>query len=198
MPRPTARTLVLCLALLLGACTPAVQAPPPSPPPAPAASLPKVGGAVMDPDYTFVQNLGASADHRILSAAIRASGAATILASAGSYTLFAPTDPAFGTLPNGTVEALMSPRSRAELDGVVNAHILQGARTSSRIEADIRAGGGQALYRSLAGQMVRATMSGDAILLTDGNGRQARISQGDVTQANGVMHVIDAVLLPTG
>lgn len=198
MPRPTPRTLVLCLALLLGACTPAVQAPPPSPPPAPTASLPKVGGAVMDPGYTFVQNLGASADHRILSAAIRASGAATILANAGSYTLFAPTDPAFGTLPNGTVEALMSPRSRAELDGVVNAHILQGARTSSRIEADIRAGGGQALYRSLAGQMVRATMSGDAILLTDGNGRQARISQGDVTQANGVMHVIDAVLLPTG
>lgn len=198
MPRPTARRLALCLVLLLGACTPAVQAPPPPPAAPPAPTHPVVGGAAMDPGHTFVQNLGASADHATLAAAIRASSAATILASAGSYTLFAPTDAAFGLLPNGTIEALMSPRSRIELDGVVNAHILQGARTRGQIEADIVAGGGQALYRSLSGQTVRATRIGDAIVLTDGNGRQARIIQGDVTQANGVLHVVDAVLLPTG
>lgn len=198
MPKPIGRRLALCFILLLGACTPTVQAPPPpSALPRPAPLHPVVGGAAMDPGHTFIQNLGGSADHRIFSAVIRASSAATILASAGSYTLFAPTDTAFGLLPNGTVEALMSPRSHIELDGVISAHILRGARTRTQIEADITAGGGQALYQSLSGQTVRATRNGDAILLTDGNGRRAHLTKADITQANGVMHVIDTVLLPT-
>ena len=186
------RVLALALIAAVTACAPA-QREQPKPP---APSLPVVGGATMYPHYTIQQNLQNSADHKIFVAAINAAGAAPRLSSQGSYTLFAPTDAAFRLLPNGTIEALMHPRSRQELAGLVNYHIVPGARSRSQIMADVQAGGGSASYRTAQGGTIRVTMEAGRIVVTDANGRRSPVSQADIAQANGVFHVTEAVLLP--
>jgi uncharacterized surface protein with fasciclin (FAS1) repeats len=110
--------------------------------------------------------------------------------------LFAPTDAAFRLLPNGTVDALMSPRSRPELTALVNYHIVPGAKTRSQIAADIQAGGGTASYRTQQGQTLRVRMEAGRIVLSDPSGRRSAVTQADIAQSNGVLHVVDAVLIP--
>ena len=189
------RLMALSMVAAVVACVPAEKEQPQAPA---APSYPTVGGATMYPNYTLYQNLQNSGDHKTLVAAIGASGAATRLSSQGDFTLFAPTDTAFRTsLPNGTVEALMDPRSRAELASVVNAHIVQGAKTRSQIMADVQAGSGHASYRTLGGANLRVTMEGGRIVITDPNGRRATVEQADITSANGVFHVTQSVLLPS-
>ncbi|HEX8213913.1 MAG TPA: fasciclin domain-containing protein [Allosphingosinicella sp.] len=194
MSRLLAGALALSV-LVASACAP-TPAPAPPPPPPPAASYPIVGGASMDPRVTMFLNLSKSADHRILVSALRGAGTAQALSSAGAYTLFAPSDSAFRRLPNGTMEALLHPRSRFELTSLVNYHVVPGARTRSRIMADIQAGGGSTAYRTQQGQMLRARMEAGRVVLTDMNGRRSYVTQADITHANGVFHVVDAVLLP--
>lgn len=189
------RALALSLIAAVAACVPAQKEQPQAPA---APSYPTVGGATMYPSYTLYQNLQNSNAHKTLISAITAAGAAPKLSSQGDFTLFAPTDTAFrSSLPNGTVEALMHPRSRPELTGVVNAQIVEGAKTRSEIMADIQAGGGHATYRTLAGGTLRVTMEGGRIVITDPNGRRATVEQADVASANGVFHVTESVLLPS-
>jgi uncharacterized surface protein with fasciclin (FAS1) repeats len=188
------RALALSLTLVVTACVPAQREQPQAPA---APSYPTVGGAIMYPSYTLYQNLQNSNDHKTLVLAINAAGAATRLSGQGDFTLFAPTDTAFRTsLPNGTVEALMHPQSRPELAGVVNAQIVEGARTRSEIMTDIQAGGGHATYRTIQGGTLRVTMQGGRMIVTDPNGRRTTVEQADIGSANGVFHVTESVLLP--
>ncbi|HEV2747391.1 MAG TPA: fasciclin domain-containing protein [Allosphingosinicella sp.] len=193
MAKLFAHAMALCLVLAAG-CVP--QPAPPPPPPA-APSYPMVGGAVMDPRFTIFENARKSADHRILISVLAGSGLGRTLSSAGAYTLFAPTDMAFRLLPNGTIEALLHPRSRPELVRVAAYHVVPGSKTRSQIMADLQAGGGVASYRTQRGEMLRVTMQAGRVVLVDGNGRRSSVTQADVAHANGVLHVVDAVLLPT-
>jgi uncharacterized surface protein with fasciclin (FAS1) repeats len=194
MNRFFASTALLLLAVT--ACAPTAKQPPTAPA-APAVTHPIVGGAAMDPARTIMDNLRLSAEHRTLVAALDAAGLSNALAHAGSFTLFAPTDAAFARLPPGTVEALMHPRSRSELAGLLNYHLLTDARDRASIAANIAAAGGRAVsYRTAAGTTIMARMEGDRLILSDANGRRAAVTQADITQANGIFHVVDTVLLP--
>lgn len=195
MLKSAVRILALFLTAAVVACAPTVKEAPPAPPP-PAVSHPVVGGAPMDPRLSLIDNLRRSHDHRTLVAAIDAAGLAERLSQVGSFTLFAPTDAAFALLPNGAIEALMHPRSQSDLARVLNYHLLAASRDTSGLTADIRAGGGRAAYMTAAGASIVATMAEGRITLTDTSGRRATVTQADVAQANGTLHVIDAVLLP--
>src|SRR3546814_1528077 len=111
--------------------------------------------------------------------AITAAGAAPRLSGDHGYTLFAPTDAAFRLLPHGTIEALMHPRSRQELSGVVGAHIVPGAKSRSEIMADVQSGGGHANYRTVQGGNLRVTMEAGRIVVTDPNGRSSTVAHAD-------------------
>ncbi|HEX8443584.1 MAG TPA: fasciclin domain-containing protein [Allosphingosinicella sp.] len=160
------------------------------------AAYPTVGGATMFPNRTIVQNAANSKDHTTLVAAVRAAGLVETLSGAGPFTVFAPTNAAFGKLPPGTVETLLQPANKGTLTNVLTYHVVPGSKTAAQIMADIRAGGGAATYPTAAGGTVRATMQGNAVIVTDGKGGQARVTQTDVMQSNGVIHVVDTVLLP--
>jgi uncharacterized surface protein with fasciclin (FAS1) repeats len=160
------------------------------------AGLPMVGGAAMYPNRTIVQNAVNSRDHTTLVAAVQAAGLADTLSSAGPFTVFAPTNAAFSKLPPGTVDTLLQPANRSTLTNVLTYHVVPGRKTASQIMADIRAGGGAATYATAAGGTLRATMQGNAVIVTDAKGGQARVTQADVMQSNGVIHVVDTVLLP--
>jgi uncharacterized surface protein with fasciclin (FAS1) repeats len=151
----------------------------------------------MYPNRTIVQNAGSSEDHTRLVRLVQAAGLADILGSAGPYTVFAPTNGAFDKLPHGTVQTLLDPANKSLLAKILNYHVVPGRKTSSQIAADIRAGGGSANYTTAAGGMLRARMEGSAVILTDVKGGRSRVTQADVLMSNGVIHVVDAVLLPT-
>ena len=189
--RAVAAPLALVLALLAG-CIPPAEAPAPVTLP-PSAAPAVVGGATMQPNHNIVQNLQNSRDHTTLVAGVQAAGLVATLSGTGPYTLFAPNNAAFASLPNGTVEALMQTRSRPELAKLLNYHIVAGAKTRAQIGADARNGGGTATYRTLQGGTIR--IGGSTI--TDANGRRSSVTQADVRHSNGVMHVVDTVLLPT-
>lgn len=163
---------------------------------APASAYPIVGGAAMYPSRTIVQNAVNSRDHTTLVAAVQAAGLADTLSGAGPFTVFAPTNAAFAKLPPGTVDTLLLPANRSTLTNVLTYHVVPGNKTAAQIMADIRAGGGAATYATAAGGTLRATMLGNAVIVTDAKGGQARVTQADVTQSNGVIHVVDTVLLP--
>ena len=161
-----------------------------------SANLPMVGGAAMYPNRTIVQNAVNSRDHTTLVSAVQAAGLVDTLNSAGPFTVFAPTNAAFGKLPAGTVETLVQPANKGQLTTVLTYHVLPGRKTASQIMADIRAGGGTATYTTVQGGTLRAMMSGNAVVLTDAKGGQSRVTMADVMQSNGVIHVVDTVLLP--
>jgi uncharacterized surface protein with fasciclin (FAS1) repeats len=161
------------------------------------AAIPIVGGAAMYPNRTIVQNAGSSRDHTTLVRLVQAAGLSDALSRAGPYTVFAPTNGAFDKLPHGLVQTLLDPANKSLLAKILNYHVVPGRKTSSQIMADIRAGGGSATYTTAAGGMLRARMDGRSVILTDAKGGRSRLTQDDVMQANGVLHVVDAVLLPT-
>jgi uncharacterized surface protein with fasciclin (FAS1) repeats len=194
MPKLLTRALALCFIATAVACVPQQKEQPQAPV---APTYPTVGGATMYPNYTIFQNLQNSNDHKTLVAAITGAGASATLSGEHGYTLFAPTDAAFRRLPNGTIEALMHPRSRPELTGVVNVHLVPGAKTRSEIMADIQAGGGRATYRTAVGDEIRITMEGGRMVVSDANGRRSAVAQADIDSSNGVFHVVEAVLLPS-
>jgi uncharacterized surface protein with fasciclin (FAS1) repeats len=162
-----------------------------------SANVPTVGGAPMYPNRNIVQNAVNSRDHTTLVQAVQAAGLVDTLSGAGPFTVFAPTNAAFAKLPAGTVETLLQPANRSTLTNILTYHVVPGRKTAANIMADIRAGGGSATYPTAAGGNLRASMSGNAVVLTDAKGGQSRVTQADVMQSNGVIHVVDTVLLPS-
>ena len=166
---------------------------------APASAQEKtvtVGGAPMYPSKTIVENAVNSKDHTTLVAAVKAAGLVETLSSAGPFTVFAPTNEAFAKLPAGTVETLVKPENKATLTKILTLHVVAGKVTAADLVAKIKAGSGKASLTSVEGESLTAQMDGDKVVVVDGKGDKAAVTIADVLQSNGVIHVIDTVLLP--
>src|ERR1044072_794360 len=157
---------------------------------------PMVGGAAMYKTKNIVENAVNSKDHTTLVAAVKAAGLVETLQSAGPFTVFAPVNSAFDALPAGTVETLLKPENKAMLTKVLTYHVVAGKWDSKSIAKAIKEGNGKATLKTVAGGTLTAWMDGKDLYLTDEKGGKARVTIADVRQSNGVIHVIDAVLLP--
>lgn len=155
-----------------------------------------VGGAAMYPSRNIIQNAVNSADHTTLVAAVKAAGLVETLSGAGPFTVFAPTNAAFARLPAGTVDTLLKPENRSMLQSVLTYHVVPGRLTAADLMARIRAGGGTATLMTAQGGTLNARMMGDQIMLVDAKGGMSHVTQANVMQSNGVIHVTDAVSLP--
>ncbi len=155
-----------------------------------------VGGAAMYPSRTIVQNAVHSKDHTTLVAAVKAAGLVDTLNSAGPFTVFAPTNSAFDALPAGTVDTLLKPENKATLTKVLTYHVVAGRLSAEDLIADAKAHGGRAELTTVEGGKLIVSGDGASWFITDEKGGRARITQTDVYQSNGVIHVVDAVLLP--
>jgi uncharacterized surface protein with fasciclin (FAS1) repeats len=155
----------------------------------------EVGGAPMYPAKNIVENAVNSKDHTTLVAAVKAADLVATLQSAGPFTVFAPVNAAFDKLPAGTVDTLLKPENKAALQGVLTYHVVAGKLDSKAIAAAIKAGKGKAVLTTVQGGKLTGTMKGKKLMLTDDKGRVAAVTIADVFQSNGVIHVIDGVLL---
>lgn len=164
--------------------------------PAAFAANPMVGGAAMYPTKTIVDNAVNSKDHTTLVAAVKAAGLVETLSGPGPFTVFAPTNEAFAKLPAGTVDTLVKPENKATLTGILTYHVVSGAMTSKDIMAAIKAGGGKATLTTVQGEPLTAWMKGKMLVLTDAKGGNSTVTIKDVMQSNGVIHVVDTVLMP--
>ena len=160
-----------------------------------AASV-TVGGAPMYASRTIVQNAVNSRDHTTLVAAVKAAGLVETLSGAGPFTVFAPTNAGFAKLPAGTVDTLLQPANRGTLQSVLTYHVVPGRVTAAELVEMIEAGGGEARLTTVQGGTLTARMMGGRVMLVDGKGGMAHVTQADVMQSNGVVHVTDAVSLP--
>ena len=155
-----------------------------------------VGGAAMYPTKNIVENAVNSKDHTTLVAAVKAAGLVETLQSAGPFTVFAPTNEAFKLLPVGTVDNLLKPESKAALTEVLTYHVVAGRISSASLAAMTKEGKGKAALKTVAGGNLYAKMKGNKIVITDEKGGSSVITIKDVNQSNGVIHVVDHVLLP--
>jgi len=155
-----------------------------------------VGGAAMYPGKNIVENAVNSKDHTTLVAAVKAAGLVETLQSAGPFTVFAPTNAAFGLLPAGTVESLVKPENKITLTTILTYHVVAGRFSSKDVAKMIKAGNGKATIKTVSGGTLTAMKKGKMISLKDENGGVAYITIKDVNQSNGVIHVVDHVLLP--
>jgi uncharacterized surface protein with fasciclin (FAS1) repeats len=162
----------------------------------PMMKNPMVGGAAMYPTKNIVENAVNSKDHTTLVAAVKAAGLVETLSSPGPFTVFAPTNAAFAKLPAGTVETLVKPENKGTLTAILTYHVVSGRMTGMDIMKAIKAGGGKATLTTVNGGTLTAKMMGKTIMLTDAKGGMSHVTIGNVMQSNGVIHVIDAVLLP--
>jgi uncharacterized surface protein with fasciclin (FAS1) repeats len=156
----------------------------------------EVGGAPMYPSKNIIQNAVNSKDHTTLVAAVKAAGLVETLQSAGPFTVFAPTDAAFGKLPAGTVETLVKPENKATLTTILTYHVVAGKMDSKAIAEAIKAGGGTATFKTVQGGTLKAMMKGKKLILSDEKGGMSTVTIKDVYQSNGVIHVIDTVVMP--
>ena len=161
-----------------------------------AADNPMVGGAAMLRTKNIVENAVNSADHTTLVAAVKAAGLVETLQSAGPFTVFAPTNDAFTKLPAGTVDTLLKPENKDTLTKVLTYHVVAGKMSSKDLWKAIKAGNGTASLKTVSGGTLKATMQGKSIILTDEKGGMSKVTIADVNQSNGVIHVVDSVLLP--
>lgn len=161
-----------------------------------AASDPMVGGAAMYPTKNIVENAVNSKDHTTLVAAVKAAGLVDTLESPGPFTVFAPTNEAFNKLPAGTVEMLLKPENKDQLVKVLTYHVVPGRISSNDLARQIRDGGGKAMLKTVNGETLTASMQGNQIILTDEKGDISTVTIANVFQSNGVIHVVDTVLLP--
>ncbi len=155
-----------------------------------------VGGATMYPTKNIIENAMNSKDHTTLLAAVKAAGLVETLEGKGPFTVFAPTNAAFAKLPMGTVETLLKPENRKTLQTILTNHVVAGKMTASDIGKAIKMGNGKAMLKTLSGGMLTAWMKGKNLYITDENGTMSKITIADVDQSNGVIHVIDTVVLP--
>jgi uncharacterized surface protein with fasciclin (FAS1) repeats len=156
----------------------------------------EVGGAPMFPSKNIVENAVNSADHTTLVAAVKAAGLVDALSGEGPFTVFAPVNEAFAALPEGTVETLLKPENKDTLTKVLTYHVVPGKMGASDVMAAIKAGGGKAEVVTLAGDKLTLALAGEKVTVTDAKGGVANVTIADVFQSNGVIHVVDAVLLP--
>ncbi|HET9640909.1 MAG TPA: fasciclin domain-containing protein [Allosphingosinicella sp.] len=161
-----------------------------------AAKAPMVGGAAMYPSRNIVENAAQSKVHTTLVAAVKAAGLVDTLSGAGPFTVFAPTNDAFARLPAGTVDTLLRPENKPMLQSVLTYHVVPGRVSAAQLVGKIRAGGGMARLATVQGGILTARLVGGKVVLTDGKGGKATVTQADVGQSNGVIHVTDAVSLP--
>ena len=155
-----------------------------------------VGGAAMYPTKNIVENALNSKDHTTLVAAVKAAGLVETLQSKGPFTVFASTNAAFNKLPKGTVETLLKPENLKTLETILTYHVVAGKMNTSAIAKAIKMGKGKAMLKTVSGGTLTAWMKGKNIYITDENGNSAKVTIADVNQSNGVIHVIDAVVLP--
>jgi uncharacterized surface protein with fasciclin (FAS1) repeats len=162
-----------------------------------AVGEPLVGGQAMFPTKDIIDNAVNSADHTTLVAAVKAAGLVDTLKGPGPFTVFAPTNSAFKDLPAGTVETLLKPENKAKLTKILTYHVVSGKFTADELAKAIQQGGGRAELKTVAGGTLVAQFNGPRnVTLKDENGGTANISTYDVIQSNGVIHVIDRVVLP--
>ena len=155
----------------------------------------QVGGAAMLPTKNIVENAVNSKDHTTLVAAVKAADLVATLSSAGPFTVFAPTNAAFEKLPAGTLETLVKPENKSTLTGILTYHVVAGKVDSKAIAKAIKAGKGMAVLTTVQGGKLTASMKGKALILTDEKGGTATVTIADVYQSNGVIHVIDSVIM---
>lgn len=160
------------------------------------AANPMVGGAPMYATKDIIDNAVASKDHTTLVAAVKAAGLVETLKGPGPFTVFAPTNAAFAALPKGTVDGLLKPEKMADLTKVLTYHVVAGNLDSTALLARIKQGGGKAALTTVQGETLTAREVGKGITLTDSKGGTARVTIADVRQSNGVIHVVDKVLMP--
>jgi uncharacterized surface protein with fasciclin (FAS1) repeats len=161
-----------------------------------AANNPMVGGHEMFPAKNIIQNAMNSEDHTTLIAAVKAAGLVDTLEGPGPFTVFAPTNEAFAKLPAGTVDNLLTTENKATLAKILTYHVVAGKMDSEEIAKAIKAESGKAELSTVSGGKLWASMQGRDIVLTDEKGGAARVTITNVYQSNGVIHVIDTVLLP--
>jgi uncharacterized surface protein with fasciclin (FAS1) repeats len=157
---------------------------------------PMVGGASMFKSKDIVDNAVNSADHTTLVAAVKAAGLVETLKSKGPFTVFAPTNSAFEKLPAGTVETLLRPENKGMLTNILTYHVVAGRFDANAIAKKIKVGNGKAWLKAVNGGTLTAWMDGNSIVLSDEKGGQSRVTIANVYQSNGVIHVVDSVLLP--
>ena len=145
---------------------------------------------------TIVENAVASKDHTTLVAAVKAAGLVETLSSKGPFTVFAPTNEAFGNLPKGTVESLLKPENKALLQAILTYHVVSGNLDSKAVLAAIKAGNGTATLTTVQGGKLIASIDGKNVILTDEKGNKSTITAVDILSSNGVIHVINTVVLP--
>ena len=160
------------------------------------AENPMVGGAAMYADKTIVENAVNSADHTTLVTAVKAAGLVDTLSGDGPFTVFAPTNAAFGELREGAVEALLQPAAKKQLTEILTCHVVSADAMSTAIKGMVDDDGGAHMVPTVGGCMLKATYQGNSIMLEDERGRVANVTIADVEQSNGVIHVIDTVMLP--
>jgi uncharacterized surface protein with fasciclin (FAS1) repeats len=187
--RSIALSGVAALALGMGAISTA---------PSFAAEMTKmVGGAAMYPSKNIVQNAVNSKDHTTLVAAVKAAGLVPTLESAGPFTVFAPTNEAFAKLPAGTVDTLLKPENKSKLTSVLTYHVVAGRLTTKDLREKVKEGGGTAELKTVEGAPLTVTEKDGKLWLKDGKGDTAMITIGNVMQSNGVIQVINTVMLPS-
>jgi uncharacterized surface protein with fasciclin (FAS1) repeats len=157
---------------------------------------PMVGGAPMYVTKDIVDNAVNSKDHTTLVTAVKAAGLVDTLKSKGPFTVFAPTNEAFNKLPKGTVETLVKPESKKTLSGILTYHVVPGDYTSDKLAKAIKAGGGSAKLKTANGAKLTVKMEGDSVVVVDTKGGKSTVTIADVKQSNGVIHVVDTVLMP--
>ncbi len=155
-----------------------------------------VGGAPMYASKDIIDNAVNSKDHTTLVAAVKAAGLVDTLKGAGPFTVFAPTNTAFSALPAGTVDTLLKPENKPQLTKVLTYHVVPGKLDAAALMKQIDAGGGKAMLKTAAGGTLTATASGKTVNVTDESGGISKVTIADVNQSNGVIHVVDKVLLP--
>ncbi|MBA0330314.1 fasciclin domain-containing protein [Stenotrophomonas maltophilia] len=161
-----------------------------------AANAVIVGGAEMYPTRTIVENAVNSKDHTTLVAAVKAAGLVDTLNGAGPFTVFAPTNAAFDKLPAGTVDTLVKPENKAQLTRILTYHVVPGSYSSAQLLADARKHGGKATLKTVQGEPLTVALHDGKLWVIDAEGGKAGISVADVSQSNGVIHVVDTVLMP--
>ncbi|RQO32229.1 fasciclin [Taibaiella sp. KBW10] len=155
-----------------------------------------VGGAPMYPSKNIVENAVNSKDHTTLVAAVKAAGLVETLASAGPFTVFAPTNEAFNKLPKGTVETLVKPENKAQLTQILTYHVIPGKYSAQMVWDAVKKGGGKAMMKTVQGEELTFWTKGKNLYVRDSKGNDAKVTIADVNQSNGVIHVIDKVLMP--
>ncbi|RIA46862.1 putative surface protein with fasciclin (FAS1) repeats [Hephaestia caeni] len=187
------RILSVAVTLAVAGCA---SAPTPVKAPAPPPN-PTVGGVAMIATWTAVDNARAAPPLATFARAIDAAGLADTLAATGPFTVFAPTDTAFGRLAPGTLDALLLPENKPALAKLVTYHVVPGRLTVADLKARIAAGGGTATLTTLEGEPLTLGLVGTGIALTDVGGNKSYVETGDIREANGMMHVVNGIMIPT-